>query len=172
MRGMGLRKTIAIAILVLVSVDSAPADREWVVRDTGVGAAKIGMTLQQLNKALSEDFSLQIAKDEHCSFVFPSQHTNIALMIIAGKFVRTDIDYPGVSTAEGIQVGDTEALVKKTYGSRVKVEPHAYYGPERHYLTVRSEDGRHGIRFETDGTKIVMYYAGTYKAIQYIEGCQ
>jgi hypothetical protein len=155
-----------------MTLDAAPADREWIVRDTGVGPAKIGMTLQQLNKALDENFSLQIAKDEQCSFVFPSQHTNTGLMIVDGKFVRTEIDIRGVSTSAGIQVGDSEARVKKVYGSRVKVEPHAYDGPEWHYLTVRSEDGRYGIRFETDGIKVVMFYAGTYKAIQYIEGCQ
>jgi hypothetical protein len=125
-----------------------------------------------LKQQLHEELSPQIPKGEHCSFVAPAEHTNIALMIVGGKFVRTDVDEPGVFTAEGIQVGDKEERVKKAYGSNLKVEPHAYDGPEWHYLTVRSENGRYGIRFETDGNRVVMYYAGTYKAIQYIEGCE
>ena len=166
-----MRKTTAIAILIFLSVDAARADREWVVRDNGVGPAKIGMTLQQLSKALHENFSRQIPNGEQCSFVSSSGHTDIGLMIENGKFVRTQIDHPGISTADGIQVGDTEALVKKTKGSRVKVEPQANDGPVRHYLTIQSTGGKYGIRFETDGTKVVMFYAGDYDAIQYIEGC-
>jgi hypothetical protein len=169
---MGMRKTIALAIVVFFSVGSALADRQWLVRETGVGPAKIGMTLQQLNKALHEKFGDPDAKDgDSCTYFSPSQQADITLMVIDGRFVRTDIYKRGVSTAEGIQVGDPEALVKKTYGSRVKVEAHAYDGPEWHYLTVQSKDGNYGIRFETDGNKVVMFYAGTYKAIQYIEGC-
>jgi len=53
----------------------------------------------------------------------------------------------------------------------MKVTGHQYIDTG-HYLTVRSADGRYGIRFETDKGKIIEYYAGTYEAIQYVEGCQ
>ena len=172
MREMNPRRALAAALLTALALHSASAGDVWVVRNNGVGSAKIGMTLAQLSAVLHEDLSRQTDKGENCTFVFQSQHSNIGLMIVGGKFVRTEIDQPGVYTAEGIQIGDTEERVKKVYGSRVKVEPHAYDGPEWHYLTVRSPNGRYGIRFETDGTKVVMFYAGTYKAIQYIEGCQ
>jgi hypothetical protein len=39
-----------------------------------------------------------------------------------------------------------------------------------HYLTIRSDDRHYGVRFETDQGKITMFYAGTYEAIQYVEG--
>jgi len=55
----------------------------------------------------------------------------------------------------------------------MKVSRHAYTGEEGgHYLTFRSSDGRYGIRFETDQGKITTFYAGSYAAIQYIEGCE
>jgi len=35
-----------------------------------------------------------------------------------------------------------------------------------------ANDRRYGIRFETDTGKILMFYVGTYEAIQYVEGCE
>jgi hypothetical protein len=85
---------------------------------------------------------------------------------------RVEVYKSGVFTADGIQVGDSEARAMKVYGPKLRVSRHAYTGPEGHYLTLRSADGRYGIRFETDHGKITMFYAGRYDAIQYIEGCE
>jgi hypothetical protein len=74
-------------------------------------------------------------------------------------------------TTTGLQVGDSEQKARKIYGSRMKVTEHTYVD-HGHYLTVRSAKGRYGVRFETDGSKIIGYYAGSYEAIQYVEGCE
>jgi len=37
---------------------------------------------------------------------------------------------------------------------------------------VRSSTGTYGIRFETDAGKITTFYAGSYEAIRYVEGCE
>jgi hypothetical protein len=92
-------------------------------------------------------------------------------MIIDGRFSRIDVDGAGISTSPGIQVGDSDSRVKQVCGSRVKITAHQYID-SGHYLTIRSSDGKYGIRFETDQGKIVTFYAGTYQAIQYVEGCQ
>jgi len=87
--------------------------------------------------------------------------------------VRVDVDQAGILTAEGVQVGDTEEHAKKVYGPRLKIEPSQNAGGEGgHYLTVLSSDRRYGIRFETEQGKITTFYAGTYEAIQYVEGCE
>lgn len=91
-------------------------------------------------------------------------------MIENGHLVRVDVDKAGVATDEGVQVGDSEERAKQVYGSRLKVEPHHY--TDGHYLTVRSQSGGYGIRFETEKGKIETFYAGTFEAIQYVEGCQ
>jgi hypothetical protein len=57
------------------------------------------------------------------------------------------------------------------YGPKLKVSE-SQYDPEGHYLTIQSEDGRNGIRFETEKGKIQTYYAGRFEAVQYVEGCQ
>jgi hypothetical protein len=151
---------------------SSLANDTWVVREDGVGPVKIGMTLSQLNTALHEKFSMPAAQDDQgCFYVSPGKHPHIAFMIEEGRLVRIDVESAGVATPEGIQVGDSESHARQVYGSRLKVEPQKYIDTG-HYLTVRSEDGRYGIRFETDQGKITMFYAGRYDAIQYVEGCQ
>jgi hypothetical protein len=57
-------------------------------------------------------------------------------MIENGKLSRIDVNKRGAMTDRGIRVGDTEAMVRKAYGSKLKTEPHAYTGDEGgHYLT-------------------------------------
>ena len=90
-------------------------------------------------------------------------------MIEDGKVSRVDVDAPGVTTSAGVQIGDSEARAKRMYGPELKVTEHKYIDTG-HYLTMRSADGRYGVRFETDKGKITGFYAGTYEAIQYVEG--
>lgn len=85
---------------------------------------------------------------------------------------RIDVNGAGVPTKEGVLFGDSEKRARQVYGPRMKVAPHAYTGPDGHYLTIRSSNGQYGIRFETDEGKIKTFYAGRSEAIQYIEGCQ
>lgn len=93
-------------------------------------------------------------------------------MIENGSLSRVDVYSPGIATAEGVQVGDSEEHARRVYGSKLKTEPHAYNPEEGHHLTVRSTDGRFGIRFETEKGRIQSFYAGRYKSVQYIEGCE
>lgn len=171
---MSKHNFILLFILATLTATALPgANDNWVMRPQGIGPVKIGMTIAQLNASLSEKFALPAEKDEQgCFYVSPHQHPGVAFMVENGRLVRIDVDKPGIATAEGIQVGDSETRAKTVYGSRLKVGPHAYNGPEGHYLTVRSEDGRYGMRFETDGAKIETYYAGLFSAVQYIEGCE
>lgn len=164
---------LAFVLAGIITATAFPTSNDWVVRPQSVGPVKIGMTIAQINAALREKFSFPGEKDERgCFYVSPSQHPDVAFMIENGRLVRIDVAKPGVATPEGVQVGDSEARAKSVYGNKLKIEPHAYNGPEGHYLTVRSNDGRYGTRFETDGGKIQSYYAGLFSAVQYIEGCE
>ena len=130
------------------------------------------MTLPQLNSALHEKFTMPVDKEEQaCFYVKPAKHPEVSLMIESRHLVRVDVDKPGIRTAEGIQVGDTESHVLQVFGPTVKVEEHKY-NPDGHYLTVRPRYGNYGIRFETNQGKVEEFYAGTFEAIQYVEGCQ
>jgi hypothetical protein len=141
----------------------------WVVRQDGVGPVKIGMTLPQLNVALHEKFTMPESKeDQGCFYVTGTKHPQLSFMIEDKHLVRVDVDKRGVGTSKGVQVGDSEEHVKQVYGSGLQVEPHHY--TDGRYLTLRS--GSYGIRFETEDGKVSTFYAGTFEAIQYAEGCQ
>ncbi len=168
---MTFRGFIVLAALALTSICALRADDVWVVREDGVGPAKVGMTLSQLNAALGEKFTMPRNKnDQACFVVKPAKHPHIAFMIEDGHFSRVDVDAPGIPTTEGIYVGDSEAQARRVYGARLKVEPHHYIEGGL-YLTVRSRDGRYGTRFETDKGKIQSFYAGRFESIQLVEGC-
>ena len=167
------RKIRALAVLALASASISLPPESWVVRQDGVGPLKIGMSLFELNTILHEKFSMPDSKeDQGCFYVSPKKHPQVSLMIEDGHLTRVDVGDHGVSTAEGIQVGDSEERAREVYGSKMRVEPSTYGGPEDHYLTVRSDNGKYGIRFETEGRKIKVFYSGTFQAIQYVEGCE
>ena len=156
----------------VVAAGATAADEAWVVRPDGVGSVRIGMTLAQLNKALDENLQAPAAKSQaDCFYVSTSKPVKLLFMMLEGRVARIDVREPGIKTASGIQVGDSEAHARKVYGARLKVEPQKYV-EHGHYLTAKTSDGRRGIRFEAVGGKITSYYAGRDQAIQLVEGCQ
>jgi hypothetical protein len=158
-------------LVTLLLVATSFASDEWVIREDGVGPVKVGMTLAQLSAALHQKLSEDESGSENCFYVHARGHAHVSFMIEEGKLVRIDVDEPGVATSTGIRVGDSEAHARQVYGAKLKVTEHKYIDTG-HYLTVRSADGRYGVRFETDKGKITMFYAGKYDAIQYVEGCE
>ena len=133
------------------------------------------MKLADLKTDLHLSYSIERAQDSDqntCFYAELRDHSGVSLMILNGRVARVDVDNRDTQTVEGIHIGDSEAQALRVYGKRMKVTPHAYTGPEGHYLTVRTPDGGYGIRFETDEGKIVRYYSGRADAISYIEGCE
>ena len=160
-----------VVLLIAMTAASLPAD-VWIVREDGIGPVKIGMKLRQLNSALQEKFEMpEDTSDQGCFYVTSTKHPAVKFMIEDGALSRIDVDRAGISTAEGVQVGDSEARVREVYGSRMKVEPSKYGGPRGHFLTIRSDSGGLGIRFETEKGKVARFYAGKFASIQYVEGC-
>jgi hypothetical protein len=160
-----------LTALAFVTAVATLADDSWVVREDGAGPVKIGMSLSQLNTLLTEKFVLPAEKDDRaCFYVTPKKQPKLSFMMLDGKLGRIDVKKPGVQTSTGIQVGDSEKHATQVYGRRLKIEPHQYID-NGHYLTAKSDDGKFGIRFETEDGKITRYYAGRYDAIQYVEGC-
>jgi hypothetical protein len=158
-------------ILFLCLVSRSLTGDAWTVRSNGIGPVKIGMTLAQLSETLRQKLSEEESGTEGCFYIQARGHDHIAFMIIDGRLARIDVDASGIFTTSGLQVGDSEAHVRNFYGAKMKVTEHQYVDTG-HYLTIRSDDPRYGMRFETDKGKITIFYAGTYHAIQYVEGCE
>jgi hypothetical protein len=167
------RAWVLFASILFATFVVSTAAQVWVVGFDSTGPVKIGMSLAELNTALHEKFLMPQDKEEQeCFYVEQPKHPGVAFMIEEGHVTRVDVNRPGISTAEGIKVGDSEARAMRVYGNKLKIEPHYYTAPEGHYLTVLSDNQRYGIRFETDEGKIVSFYAGQRRAIAYVEGCQ
>lgn len=164
-----------LAVCVMATACICPAADNWQVCPNGVGPVKVGMKLSELKTEQHLSYSIEWAQDSDqktCFYANLHGQSGISLMILNGRVARVDIDNRDTQTVEGIHNGDSEAHALRVYGKRMKVSPHAYTGPEGHYLTVPTPDGRYGIRFETDEGKIVRYYSGRADAISYIEGCE
>src|SRR5271165_3683644 len=166
-----MNRMVAVLLLLacLFPTCNSLASETWVVREDGVGPVKIGMSLLQLNAVLKRKSEPE--DDGACFYVESCRHPHLKFMIIDGRLARIDVEEPGASTSTGIRVGDSASRVKHVYGSRVKIMAHQYID-SGHYLTIRSSSGKYGIRFETDQGKVIMFYAGAYQAIQYVEGCE
>ena len=165
------RSLILLLGLTVIAAGISMADDVWVVRENGVGPVEIGMKLSQLNTTLSESFAVPPNReDQACFSVSPAKHPSVTFLIEQNLLARIDVDEPGISTAEGVQVGDSEAHALKAYGRRLEITPR--HDTEGHYLTLRSVDGRYGIKFETEKGKIEAFYAGRAEAIQYVDGCE
>ena len=164
-----------LAACVIATACACPAADNWEFLPDGVGPIKVGMKLSELKADLHLSYSIEWAQDSDqktCFYASLHSHSGISLMILNGRVARVDIDNRDTQTLEGIHNGDSERHALSVYGKRIKVTPHAYTGPEGHYLTVRAPDGRYGIRFETDKGTIVRFYSGRVDAISYIEGCE
>lgn len=98
----------------------------------------------------------------------------IGLMFQNGRLVRADVWEPGIQTASGAQVGDSEPRVLGLYGSRIDVRQHHYPPVGAHYLVYRpveARDREYQLLFETDGTKVTQFRAGFRAAVAQVEGC-
>ena len=167
-------KFIALATMV-TAMGSALASSPLQVAFTSLGKARIGMNEQALVRALGAPLThvAPEAEEEGCYYASGrGLPKGASLMMLNDRLARVDVTEPGIRTISGAGVGTSESELKRLYGGKLAQEPHAYIGPEGHYLTLRSTDGRYGVRFETDGQLVTGFYAGTAEAIQYIEGCQ
>ena len=165
-----IRRFCNVAVVILL-VGSTFGDDSWVVRESGIGPVKIGITLAQLTVILHQKLIEDESGSDNCFYVHTSNQQHIGYMIIDDHVARVDVNAPGIKTSTGIQVGDSETHAREIYGTRLKITPHIYIDTGN-YLTVQSSYGRYGIRFETDKGKITGFYAGKYDAIQYVEGCE
>src|SRR5437016_415695 len=101
------REVSHLGLLTILGVATGLACEGWVIRDDGAGPVKIGMSLSQLNRAVHEKFAMPQAKDEQgCFYVNAAKHPHVSFMIEG--LARIDVDSAGISTMEGVQVGDSE----------------------------------------------------------------
>lgn len=146
----------------------------------GWGPLRIGMTRAEVVAAAGEDAGPAAVggpEREVCDEFRPSRApAGLLVMVEDGILTRISVSRnPGISTPEGLRVGDASSSVLEAYGSRVDVLPHKYWDAPAKYITVwrstPSSGERRGIRYEIGpDDRVVRIHAGG-PSIEYVEGC-
>lgn len=143
-----------------------PKVGEWEVTPTGIGSVRTGMSIEEAQVILHNDLVIPANLSE-CDFVkTKSGPKGVAFMVEQRHISRVDVTSGSTATSAGARIGDTEERIKSLY-SGIAVTPHKY--TDGHYLTYSGSGGK--IVFETDGSKVTKYRAGSGSSVDNVEGC-
>ena len=90
------------------------------------------------------------------------------LLFTGGRLRRVTVGTKRYETKAGLTVGDPQSAIRKAYGKRAQRSPHAY-DPDGFYFDV--DNGRRGLRFETDGDEITLIHGGRLPELGFVEAC-
>lgn len=165
----------AVLILVLSSsLAAAAAAKDAVITFDGFGNVAIGMNRAAVARTLGQPLTqLSEAHNDECEYwAVAKGPARVYLMFSHNTLVRVDVIKGRTATANGIRIGDTLSKIKLAYGKRARITPQKYVAwPMGKYITVKSANGKHAIRFETDHDRVVTFYAGRFPEIEYVERC-
>jgi hypothetical protein len=149
--------------------DTAPIE-DWSVSVGGIGALRVGMTVEEARAALGPGFGPDSTAGCHHAPVEGAPGRVLA-MIVDGRVARIEVKDSLVATDRGARIGDDEARIDSLYRGMVTVEPHKY--TDGHYLVVTPAAADSGLRliFETDGSRVTEYRAGRLPEVAWVEGC-
>jgi len=163
-------------------------ERDWTVFLRRVGPLTVGTSLDEVRRIIGDPAAhlIQALKQEPrslprepddapCAYLVTERiPAHIGLMFQHGRLARVDVRDPGIRTAAGAQVGDTEARILDLYGPRIQVRQHHYPPVGAHYMIytpIDPVDSEYQMLFETDGIKVTNFRVGTRAAVAQVEGC-
>lgn len=138
------------------------------LRASGVGPIRFGMTLAQAEQASGGKAILPAPLDPACSMVRFRALPRLRFMLENGIVTRADAE-PGVENALGVAIGDSLAQVRASY-PEAQVSAHKY-DENGHYLTFPEPDGRAAVILEESGGKVTQMRAGLQPSVGYVETC-
>ena len=148
-------------------------DSQLVVTPYGLGKLRAGMTVAEA-ASVFPGFRVPVRRNRNaCMYASAdSVPAGVRVMVEQARVARVEVVEGSVQTASGARIRDTEERIKRLYPNQVTVSPHKY--TDGHYLTVvptASTDSAYRIIFETDGSRVLRYRAGTRPQVEYVEGC-
>lgn len=159
---------VVLGPLIMASMTAAvdPAAR---IATSGLGAIRIGMTVDQVREANGGRIGeiSNAAGDGSCASAELSPR--VSALFTRGVLARVYVNTRRHPTHKGIRVGDSAGDVRRAYGRKVTSAP-APYDPRGRELRVTT--GNRRIVFTTRSTgRIVAISTGRFPEITYIEGC-
>ena len=155
----------------MTTANTPTPDGAWTVTPNGIGAIRIGMSVDDLRGIV--DVTAPKAGAE-CSYVRPiAAPPGVLVMFARGRVARVDVDSPGVRSDAGIAVGDSAARVADAYAGRLTASPHKYVTGGQ-YLTVKPispQDSARRIVFETENGRVTRFRSGRLPEVEWVERC-
>ena len=170
---LGVMRQIA-ALLMFVTITSTVLAEPLFVRFDGFGPVTVGMTKAAVDRALAQKLEQPPeSHDNECEYFVPTKGlAGVLFMFSHGRLVRIDVKKGKTQTELGIRIGDSISKIRKAYTTGVAITAHQYIpAPQGKYVTVKSPDGKHAIRFETDNGRVVAFYSGRFPEVEYVERC-
>ena len=142
-----------------------------------LGPVRLGMTLAAAARSLGSGIVAETDSRERCWYGRRADGVDpgVGYMIESGAVARIDIvsprdgKAPAVATRRGIRIGSTRGEVVRAYGGRVRFDPHPL-SPHAQWAKVEA-GSRGGIRLQLADGKVVSFWAGRGRALDYPEGC-
>lgn len=152
---------------------AASTSDHWRISMSNYGPVLIGMSPEQASQVLGAKLSAGAPQPpKGCHYLFaPQQYPGTYFMVSKGAIARIDFREPGPRTLSGFGVGHTEGDLRKRFGDRLQVTPHPYFTPDGHTLTLRSKDGSHAVRFNTDHGRVKTFEIGRTPEINWVDEC-
>ncbi|HEX6375205.1 MAG TPA: hypothetical protein VFZ91_05750 [Allosphingosinicella sp.] len=162
--------SLAAPLLALALAGVAPAPQ--VITLYGLGPLRIGLGVAELRTRFRATAGEAYPDPEvDCAYWTSPLYPGVNMMVAGGRLVRLETEDDRYRTPGGARVGMTEAAVRALYGTRMRVEPHPYMGPEGKYLIVRAHREPLGLIIETWEGRARSLRVGYWRSVQLIEGC-
>lgn len=155
-----------------IAVPARTTTHAWTLTPSGYGPVRIGMTREQVGRALGEALTPRADHEEDaCESGRAPSLPGMIFMFEDLKLTRISLyEESPVRTPRGVGIGYAESEVRRLYPG-VVAEEHAYVGLPGLYLTYWLVPGKKGVRFETNETRRVTAIHAGAGSITYIEGC-
>jgi hypothetical protein len=167
-RCLSLSAGSGLAALLLLLSPAALADD--VMTPAGLPPVEIGMTLAQVEQALGKKlhFDRKDPAAANCFQATRPRDDKTLYMLERHRVTRIDTRNSSIAGPEGARVGDSEAGLKKRFGTRAVFAPHRYV-PDGHYVTVDYPQRK--LVFETENGRVTSWRIGLPDSASYVEGC-
>lgn len=183
-----LAMVLGVGLLVAIPVGGmrhASADETVLISDHGLGAIKIGMTVEQVERAADqrlEPIERAVFGDSCWVTRFVNSNDKVgSLFYFVFGFRRLTVIgiengnaiAKNLRTTEGIGFGSTLADIKRAYGPKLKIYPAPDFDDSDPYRWVEAinSDKSRTIIFQTDHDKVVGIRLGVKRSVESIEDC-
>jgi hypothetical protein len=131
----------------------------------GIGPIRIGMATRQLKESLDGEIVIEDQSIHEVAY-FKEDSSKFTAMIEMGVVTILFFKQKGFLTVSGIQVGDPDMKVRRTYGERLKISEH-HYVSGGYFMSLHSENEKVALTFETDGKVVTNIRVGLLPGVEY-----